>query len=101
MKTIKLIAVSLLLSLVCSTAMADYAKDKGASEKAFDRASIESIFNRVGDWFATIGKSDSEKRTVLAERRANRAIKKMGKDAKKAKQTFSAKAKELKKKYFG
>ena len=100
MKTMKLIALSLLFSLVCSSALADYTKDKGASEMAFDRASLESIFHRVGDWFATVGKSDSEKRSILTERRAKRAMKKMGKDAEKAKQNMSAKAKELKKKYF-
>lgn len=50
-----------------------------ASSTAFDRASDDSIFNRVSDWFATIGKPEDEKDMIIAERRADRAAKRMGK----------------------
>jgi len=45
---------------------------KGASDKALENASDEAIFHRVGDWFATRGKSDTEKKAILAERKAKR-----------------------------
>ena len=66
------------------------AKDgqKGASQQAYEHASENAIFNRVGDWFATAGKSKEEKEKILAERKAERedkrAEKRARKEAKKA-----------------
>ena len=56
---------------------------KGASEQAYEHASDNAIFNRVGDWFATIGKSEEKREKMLAERKAKRAAKRAEKTAKK------------------
>lgn len=60
-------------------------KVKGASEQAYQHASENSVFNRISDWFATVGKSEEEKVKILAERNAKRAQKALEKAAKKAK----------------
>ena len=66
------------------------AKDgqKGASEQAYEHASDNSVFNRVGDWFATRGRSKEEKARVLEERKRKRETKRLEKrikrEAKKA-----------------
>ena len=75
-----------------------FAGEKGASEKALEHASDQSIFNRVTDWFATVGKSDDEKQKILAERRAKRAIKRAEKEVLKAQKEADRKAKEAKEK---
>ena len=59
---------------------------KGASQQAYEHASENSIFNRVSDWFATVGKSDEEKAKILEERKQERARKRLEKEAKKASQ---------------
>ncbi len=56
---------------------------KGASKQAYEHASDNAIFNRVGDWFATLGKSEEEKEKILAERKAKRVAKRAEKMAKK------------------
>lgn len=79
----KKIAVALgLLLLLAGTSAAFAAKggEKGASAQAYEHASDQSIFNRVGDWFATIGKSGEEKARILEERRAERARKRAQKE---------------------
>ncbi len=95
-------ALSLLLIFaVCFsfTPMLEAAKDvKGASDKALEKASEESIFNRTGDWFATIGKPEAEKEKIRAERKAKRAKKRAEKEAKKAKKETEKKAKKVEKK---
>lgn len=56
--------------------------------------SNEGIAARVGDWFATRGKSDAEKKAILAERKAKRAVeqsqKSAAKEVKKAEKTLPA-----------
>ena len=59
---------------------------KGASDKAYEHASDQSIFNRTGDWFATIGKSEEEKATIKAERVAERKAKRLEKGKKEKKE---------------
>lgn len=56
---------------------------KGASARAFERASDKAIFHRVSDWFATIGKSKEEKQAIIEEREAERAAKRAEKELKK------------------
>jgi len=77
----------------------DVPKPKGASAQAYEHASDEAVFNRVSDWFATVGKSDQEKQTILAERKAKRAAAKAEKEAEKAKkqaeEESAAKKKEI------
>ena len=54
---------------------------KGASERAQERASEQSVFNRVGDWFATVGKPEEEKQQIIQQRIAEREAKKAKKRA--------------------
>ena len=70
---------------------------KGASDQALERASDEAIFHRVGDWFATIGKSEGEKKAIIAERKAKRAAARAQKMAGKKKKEMEKKAKKAKK----
>jgi hypothetical protein len=74
---------------------------KGASQKAIGNASDEAVFNRVGDWFATIGKSDQEKEKILVERKVIRAKKKAKKKAEKAAAKAEKKMKEAKESFSG
>jgi flagellar biosynthesis GTPase FlhF len=55
---------------------------KGANEKAYEHANENAIFHRVGDWFATLGKSPEEKKKIKAQRKAERQRKRMEKRAK-------------------
>ena len=52
-------------------------------EIAMERASDESVFDRTGDWFATIGKSPEEREAIVAKRREERRIRKEAKRAEK------------------
>jgi len=56
---------------------------KGASARAVENASDEAVFHRMGDWFATVGKSDEEKAMIKAKRREERRMRKQEKEAKK------------------
>ncbi len=63
------------LSAVCTgTVSAGSPDQNGANRQAYKHASEHSIFNRTGDWFATIGKSEKERKEILQERKANRAL---------------------------
>ena len=80
----KLFIFALAAMLVFSATITFAAKDqKGASAQAREHASDNAIFNRVGDWFATIGKSEEEKQKILTQRKAERAAKRAEKEAKK------------------
>lgn len=70
---------------------------KGASEKAYEHASEEAIFNRVGDWFATRGKSPEEKEAIIAERKAKREAKRAEKEARKAQKQLEKETKKQQK----
>ncbi|HTL69997.1 MAG TPA: hypothetical protein VL404_01780 [Candidatus Eisenbacteria bacterium] len=39
----------------------------------------DTVFDKASDWFATLGKDDSEKQMILAERRAGRAARQLEK----------------------
>ena len=84
MKQTFIIAVALLLSLAVRPVFAAEGGEKGASSKAYEHASEQSIFNRVNDWFATIGKSPEEKAKILQEREMKRAEKRVEKQIRKA-----------------
>jgi len=105
----KFIVLVVLLSVI-ATSMPVFAAQgrKNASDKALQKASDESAFNKAGDWFATRGKSDKEKKAILAERKTKRAAEKaqkkaenkkkeMEKKAKKAQKSMKMQSKELKK----
>lgn len=70
---------------------------KGASATAYEHASDQAIFHRVGDWFATVGKTPEEKEAILMERKAKRAAEKAEKEALKAKRQAEEKTEEAKK----
>lgn len=82
----KVVICALMVLFVFSGSKLAFAKkdkDKGASAQAYEHASDEAIFNRVGDWFATVGKSEEEKEEIKAERQANRERKRVEKQAQK------------------
>ena len=70
-----------------------------ASDKAMQNASDEAVFHRVGDWFATIGKADTEKQTIIAQRKMTRAAKKAEKMAKKQAEETKKKMNDMKKSF--
>ena len=72
MKQAFIIAVALLLSLAVGPVFAAEGGEKGAGSKAYEHASGQAIFNRLGDWFATVGKSPEEKAGILQERKKER-----------------------------
>ena len=79
-------SLSAILVLACLfSVLPVYAHDevKGANPSAYEHASDESIFIRVSDWFATVGKPEDEKGMIIAERRMNRVGKQAGKKMKK------------------
>jgi hypothetical protein len=90
------------LMLACvfiSTSVCFAAQDvKGASAKARENASDQAIFNRVGDWFATVGKSDADREKIMNERRANRETKRVEKEARTAERQLKAKSGDAEKK---
>jgi len=45
-----------------------------SGESVWAASSLErvTVWNRMGDWFATVGKSDREKRKIVADRKAYR-----------------------------
>ncbi|MCK5178597.1 MAG: hypothetical protein KAR32_03635 [Candidatus Omnitrophica bacterium] len=91
MKKIMVLGLAAMLVFSATVLFAAKDKGKGASAQAQEHADDNAIFNRVGDWFATAGKSDEEKATIKAQRRAERKVKRAEKEAKK-------KAKEAKEK---
>lgn len=75
MKRLIVIGIVLSFFVITNFAWAEKKTEKGASEQAYEHASDNAIFNRVSDWFATIGKPKEEKEKILAERKAKRAAK--------------------------
>ena len=84
MKKLICLSVALSLILIAGPVFAAKGGEKGASAQAYEHASEQAIFNRVSDWFATIGKSEEEKAKILAERKARRAQKRAEKALEKA-----------------
>ena len=82
----KIIVIAIVLSLVMVSMPAFAAKGRrGASDRAYEQASDKAVFNRVGDWFATRGKSEKETKAILAERKTKRAAARAQKEAEKKK----------------
>jgi len=94
----KVLALLLILVFALGTIPAFSAPlgQKGASAQALANASDESVFNRVGDWFATRGKSDTEKQQILAERKVKRTAEKVQKEAQRQKKELEKQAKKTK-----
>jgi len=93
--------VVLSLFLVCLPAFSAEKGSIGASARAYEKASDEAIFHRVGDWFATRGKSEEESLAIIAERKAARAAKRAQKEAVKQKRKMKKEAKQAQKKIKG
>ena len=83
MRKVILISVIVSCTLSCAPLFAAEKGQKGASSQAYEHASDQAIFNRVSDWFATIGKSKEEKEAIIAERKAKRAQKRTEKELRK------------------
>ncbi|MFO8052887.1 MAG: hypothetical protein R6U54_02865 [Candidatus Omnitrophota bacterium] len=96
----KLILVFTALVFLTISAPVFSAEDgkKGASSKAQEQASQQSIFNRVGDWFATVGKSEEKKKKILKERKQKRAQEKAEEKAEKMQRKAEEKAEKAKEK---
>lgn len=93
----KIVTFFIILAFVFSVTPAFAAKggEKGASQTAYERASEESIFHRVGDWFATIGKSEEEKKAIISERKTKRAKDKMEKKSREMKKEMEKNQKSM------
>lgn len=78
----KLITLILVLSFaLCAPALTPVTwAASDASELAHD-----NVADKVGDWFATRGKTEQERKAILAERKTDRVAKRAEKQAKKAK----------------
>jgi len=99
MKRIFIVAFALLFIFSLTPVFAARGGEKGASEEAYEHASDEAIFHRVGDWFSTIGKSKEEKEAIIAERRAKRAEKRAEKELKKRERVTEKETKKAEKKF--
>lgn len=77
-RMITLLAAAILLS---APAYAAKWGEKGASTEAYEHASEKAVFHRVSDWFATRGKSETERQAIIAERDAKRAAQRAEKEA--------------------
>lgn len=97
MKKILTLVLVMVFAFGTMPSYAGFGGDKGASQKAMENASDEAVFHRVGDWFATVGKSDTEKKQILVQRKATRAAAKAQKELEKAQKQANKKTKEMKK----
>jgi len=95
-KTLTLILCTLALVILITPAYAAKGR-KGASNQAYKNASDDAIFNRTGDWFATIGKTGEEKEKIIAERREIRAQKRAQKETRKQERKAEREQKRLQK----
>ncbi|MBN1869315.1 MAG: hypothetical protein JW847_01890 [Candidatus Omnitrophica bacterium] len=84
MKKFMVLGLAVMLVFSAAVVFAQQDKGKGASAQAYEHADDNAIFNRVGDWFATIGKSDEEKAVIKAQRKTERAAKRAEKETQKA-----------------
>lgn len=74
MKTGRIVMWTLLAGLISSSTpvLAADGGQSGASVSAYQHASDEAVFTRIGDWFATLGKSGFERDSILVQRRTAR-----------------------------
>lgn len=97
-KKLILLGVMLVVLFSFTSAFAEGKGYKGANQQAIENANENAIFNRVSDWFATIGKSPVDKARIKAERKAARAEKMAQKEAEKAKKEKKEKREKKEKK---
>lgn len=76
----KLFSMMLVLTLCYSAAPVLAIEDPVmTAESGYQEVSNDSLWNKITDYIATIGKSDSEKARILAERRSERNAKRQKK----------------------
>jgi hypothetical protein len=98
----KVAILVLVMALLIGTVPAFAAQgQRGASARAMERASDEAVFHRIGDWFATRGKSEEEAQAIVAERKAARAAKRAEKELQKRKKEMERAAKKSQKEMKG
>ena len=99
MRKLVIIAVLACFALSLAPAVTSYAQGKSAISAK--ELTDDSAIDKVGDWFATRGKSDAEKQKLLAQRKANRvaarAQKKLEKQKKQAEKKMQQQQKSMQK----
>ena len=99
MRKVLALALVLLFAVSMLPLSSAYAQGKsGVSTKALSQASDDSAIDKIGDWFATRGKSDAEKQKLLAQRKAERAAARAQKMAEKKKRQMQKEAEKAQKK---
>jgi hypothetical protein len=74
-----------------------FADNYKAQGNAYAYGKEDSILDKVSDWVATLGKSESEKDEILTERRLDRAMKRGAQAFKKSSKKASKAMKEFEK----
>ena len=68
---------------------------QGGGVSANGRSPDHAIRPRLGDWFATLGRSDEEKKQIMTKRQAERKSRKAKEKAERAKQEAEEKKKKM------
>ena len=83
----KIFFACVVLCILCAAGFA-FADDAGAqaatADVSVDASGQVSVFARMGDWFATVGRSEQEQERIMEHRRARRSEKHAEKEARKA-----------------
>ncbi|MCF7870388.1 MAG: hypothetical protein K9M01_04655, partial [Candidatus Omnitrophica bacterium] len=98
MKKLILVLTALVFLAISTPVFSAEGGKKGASSKAQEQASQRSIFNRVGDWFATVGKSKEEKKKILNERKQKKTQEKTAKKTEKMQKKAEVEAEQAREK---
>lgn len=97
----KLVILAVLVCFVFSAMPAVSSHAQGKSGVSSSSIADDSAIDKIGDWFATRGKSDAEKQKMLAERKmkrvAERAQKKAERGQKEAQKQMQKQKKEMNK----
>jgi hypothetical protein len=81
MKKVIALAVALVFIAISLFAVPVYAED--------------NVFDKVGDWWATIGKDEPQKSMILTQRKAERAANRAGKEMEKSAQHMEKGIKDI------
>ena len=97
----KLVVLAILVCFVFSAVPALPTYAQGKSGVSASAVSDDSVIDKIGDWFATRGKSDAEKQKILAERKmkrmAERTQRKLEKEQKKASRELNKQKNQMQK----
>lgn len=95
MKRLIVIVAVFSFSLLLGIVQAEEVREKGASQTARQQTSDRAIFNRVTDWFATVGRSEEEKERILEERQARRLERQAEREAREAEKESRKKERQM------